>query len=117
MGQYRKGKAVIKCGSNNSVSQRWRQGYYQKFITTKKFEEAFDDLAVDGEKSTFSYVTSRCDMSLFLKEEGKERTSMTTDEIFGSVKNRNKKKLTMLRLNKFYGVLKTNADNVCMLLA
>jgi uncharacterized protein (DUF1800 family) len=116
--QIRKKKTIVKCGMRNSVSQQWRSGYYQKFLNTNKFSQAFDELEVNGQEDTYSYVTSRCDMSLFLKENGQEQTSIKTDDIFGSaIKNRNKKKLSMLRLNKFYSILKTNADNVCMLLA
>jgi len=113
--QRRGKKTVTRCGQRNTISAKWKSGYYQKFSSVKKFEVAFEELA-DETADTYSYVKSRCDMSLFLVESGKEEITITEDQLFG-LKQKNKKKLSLMRLNKFYSLLKTNADNVCMFLA
>jgi len=86
-----------------------RKTQNQDFKNHAAFTSAFgQDFAVAGEEGVFSYIENRCDMNLYLHEQGEPKTRMTIKEIFKGRKAAHK-------LRNFTKLL--NNDNVCLFLA
>jgi hypothetical protein len=98
----------IMCG-RGGISGRWRKDK-AVFNTQTKFKKHFAEFAVDS-SGTFGFIQHHCDPALILNEPGREKMTITTQEVWGQ-------KSAINRSKRFYinGLFKHNADNACLFL-